>query len=222
MLETKEQDMKKLTVMLLALGLFVGAANADTLMFSGSFFDVFFTTPVAVGDGSEGLVAFTIRAVNTTGNAGYDPTSFDGVAFGYTGISGVLHQHRGPADSPDIVTFPAALAASINAIDTHFLTDDTATAAVPLSENYLTDSAEGKFGYYGETWFGDNLTGAVAINHVGATWDIAQVVTNDVGSVTTLFFLSGTAGGEVIDIPEPATMGLLAIGGLGALIRRRK
>ncbi|MHC4562705.1 MAG: PEP-CTERM sorting domain-containing protein, partial [Planctomycetota bacterium] len=81
-------------------------------------------------------------------------------------------------------------------------------------------SAETAYGYYGYVLFGDNLTGSMAIVNVGATWDIAQVVTNDVGSVSMNFFLSGVGGGEVI--PEPATMGLLVIGGLGALIRRRK
>ncbi|MHC4563539.1 MAG: hypothetical protein ACYS8X_12300, partial [Planctomycetota bacterium] len=182
--------MKKLIVMLLALGLFVGAANADTLMFSGSIYDVYFTTPVAVGDGSEGLVAFTIRAINTTGNPSYDPTAFDGTAFGYTGISGVLHSHVDANQGQSVMTRtlgPAAVVAGHNAIDTQFLIDTTATIVVPLTENYLfiSDStlpmpiggvpgdagysAETAYGYYGYVLFGDNLTGSMAIVNVGAT-----------------------------------------------------
>ncbi|MHC4563530.1 MAG: PEP-CTERM sorting domain-containing protein, partial [Planctomycetota bacterium] len=83
-------------------------------------------------------------------------------------------------------------------------------------------SAETAYGYYGYVLFGDNLTGSMAIVNVGATWDIAQVVTNDVGSIEAFFFLSGVTGGEIIQIPipEPATMGLLTLGGL-ALLKRR-
>jgi hypothetical protein len=73
-LEIKENSMRKLTFMTLALGLFIGAANADWPVWSGSIYDIYITNPVPVGDGSEDLESFIIRAVNTTGNSGYDPT----------------------------------------------------------------------------------------------------------------------------------------------------
>ncbi|HDZ20079.1 MAG TPA: PEP-CTERM sorting domain-containing protein, partial [Phycisphaerae bacterium] len=58
------------------------------------------------------------------------------------------------------------------------------------------------------------------------TLDLANIVVPFGETVTLLFFMNGTGGGEVIDtsftvpIPEPATMGLLVLGGL-AMLRRR-
>ena len=81
-------------------------AGADTTIFSGDIYDLVMSDPVAVGAGAggEGLVEFTVTAVNTTGfncNPGtpeetgtfYDPTVVDNDYFGYTGITGKLHQH---------------------------------------------------------------------------------------------------------------------------------
>jgi hypothetical protein len=217
---------------MLALGAFVGAVSADWPVWSGDIYDIYITNPVPVGDGSEDLESFIIRAVNTTGNSGYG---------GYTGISGVLHQHRGPLDTPEPSITPAAFVDLINPIDTHFLIDATATVEIPLAESYLpiTDtwppggdpadegySAETRYGYYGVTVFGDNLTGAFDIINAGPTWDIAQVVTNDRNSILLDFYLGGTYEfeGEYIHvlIPEPTALGLLALGGLALLRKRTK
>ena len=74
----------------------VTAANGHTV-FSGAVYDVVIADSVAVGDSTESLQAFKLTIINTTGNPGYDPAGFDGTAvFGYTGISGMLHQQDAP------------------------------------------------------------------------------------------------------------------------------
>ena len=80
--------MKRLAVMLLATALLAVTAQADVLLLSGARYDAFITDPVPVGNGSEGLIGFTLYFVNTTADAGFDAGSFDGVYFGYTGITG--------------------------------------------------------------------------------------------------------------------------------------
>ena len=224
--------MKKFAVMLLAVSLLAGAANADFKVFDGSVYDVFITTPVAVGDGSESLVSVVLRIENKTGDPGLNASSFDGVTpeFGYTGITGKLHQHIAPlllpAGSPTMDS-----PAFATAIDTHFLvvTGDLLIVEAP-SEDTTMPSAEASdadpsFLPFAETHFGTELTGTFAVDAV-PTLDLAQIVVPFGETVTLNLFMSGTSGGEVIStsflVPEPATMGLLAVGGLGVLIRRRK
>jgi hypothetical protein len=227
-----------------------GPAVADILLISGSVYDVFITDPVAVGDGSENLIAFDLKIVNNTGDAGYDASAFDGVAFGYTGItSGVfnsgtgLHQQYSTVLQPTSPTLDGNYA---SATDTHFL-DVTANMLVvtPPSEamNDIGPSSEasdalppfndvGTFG--ASTDFGSQLTGTFAVDATPSL-SLAHLVIRDTpalfawsfgtGQVSFDFFISGTKGGEVIrfdlGLPEPATLGLLALGGLTLLKRRR-
>jgi hypothetical protein len=241
--------MKKMALVALALGLMVGAAQADILLFSGAVYDVFITNPVPVGDGSESLVSFDLKFSNTTGLPGFDPSAFDGVAFGYTGItSGVfnsgsgLHNNYSAAfgDTPTLDN-----ASYSTAIDTHFL-DVLANMLVITAPSELTNdigpSAEATdsvapFDAFAATDFGSQLTGTFALNSA-PTLTVAQIVIKDPGGLLTAvpfgtgvvgldFFMSGTSGGEsfffdIGVVPEPATMSLLAIGGIGALIRRRR
>ena len=240
--------MKKFLVMLLAVGFLAAAANADILLTSGPTYDVFITAPVPVGDGSESLIAFDLKFVNTTGLAGFDPSAFDGVAFGYTGItSGVfnsgtgLHNQYSTALQPQTATLDGTYP---TVIDTHFL-DVLAGMLVVTAPSELNfdvgPSLEAvdvpiPFDAFGATDFGSTLTGTFAVGAV-PTLSLAHIVIKDPGGplvavpfgtgvVSLDFFLSGTSGGDVmffdIGVPEPATMGLLAIGGLGALIRRRR
>ncbi|KKN82119.1 hypothetical protein LCGC14_0312310 [marine sediment metagenome] len=216
--------MKKLAVMLLAVSLLAGAANADFKVFNGSVYDAFITDPVEVGDGSESLWAVTLRIENKTEDETLDPSSFDGQTpeFGYTGITGKLHQQYATGLVPSTPTTDSTLLAT--AIDTHFLLviADLLIATAP-NEDVTMASAEVGAGF--DTDFGTTLTGVFAVDAV-PTWILANIVTQVGEEVTLDFYISGTGGGEVISttffIPEPATMGLLAVGTLGALIRRRK
>ncbi|HDZ19885.1 MAG TPA: hypothetical protein ENH80_15475, partial [Phycisphaerae bacterium] len=102
--------MKKFATLLLALGLMVGAAEADFKVFDGAVYDVFITDPVSVGDGSESLLSVVLRVENKTGLPGFDVMSFDGVTpeFGYTGITGKLHQHYSAGLVPSTPTQESA------------------------------------------------------------------------------------------------------------------
>jgi len=233
--------MKKLAVMLLAVALLAGAANADTLVFSGVRYNAFITTPVVLG-GAENLLGFSLRLVNKTGDNGFNASAFDGVAFGYTGFTGVMHQHYSAALAPSTPTLDSVQYA--NNIDTHFafLTSAMLIVNAP-SENVAgagpsaqASTAPPPFDMFANTDFGNKLTGTFAVT-ANANLTLAYFVVKNPGMplgvvatgglVNANFFMSGTKGGEVISfkiggVPEPATMGLLAIGGLGALIRRRK
>ena len=247
--------MKKLFVMLLAVGLCVGAANADILLTSGPTYDVFITDPVAVGDNSENLISFDLKLVNTTGDAGYNASAFDGVDFGYTGItSGVfnsgsgLHQHW---SSVLMMSSPTLDGVYPTAIDTHFLelVGNMTVVTMPSELDWdigpsaeATDAPDAPppadinmYRTFANTDFGSQLTGTFAVTAVPSL-SLAQIVIKDpggtlkavpfgTGEVSLDFFISGPKGGDILHfdiVPEPATMGLLAIGALGALIRRRR
>jgi len=244
--------MKKITLVALAFGLMAGVAQADVLLFSGAVYDVVITDPVAVGDGSENLISFDLKLLNTTGNPVFDASAFDGVAFGYTGItSGVfnagtgLHNEYSPALQ---ATTPTLDGQFPTAIDTHFLDllGNMLVIAAPSELNAdMGPSAEAvtvlpPFDVFGATDFGSQLTGTFALT-AAPSLSVAQIVIRDprgagetlagvplgAGVVSLDFFMSGTGGGETFlfdigVIPEPATMSLLAIGGVAALIRRKR
>ena len=228
--------MKRIAVMLLVAAVFAGTANADILLFSGARYDVSITDPVNV---CAGLIAFTLQFTNNTGDAGFDAGSVDGVYFGYTGITGDLHQEYSAALEPITPTSDKTFA---SAIDTHFVDSSASMLVVsPATEdNGVAPSGEAPltpppFDAFAATSFGSFLTGVFAVD-AAPVFDLAYIVIEDPGQPLQLvtvdplvnvdLFVSGTKGGEIFDfmigVPEPATMSLLAIGGLAALIRRRK
>ena len=219
------------TLTLCAAFLFVaaGAASADQTVFEGTFYDVLITDAVSVG-AVEGLKAFTIKIVNTTGDAAYDAGSFDGSSsFCHTGITGKLHQHYSALLQPQTATTDSAAYAS--AIDTHFLfstTDLIVTVAAPSEDASLASAeptdAPPPFDAYANTDYGTFLTGVFAVAPAPVLELAYVVVPESHDSITLDFFISGVAGGEHIEAviaPEPATLGLLGVGAL-ALLRRRK
>lgn len=228
-----------IAAVVLALGLSVGPARADLRVpTQTSIYEAYVTDHVPVGDGSEDLVAFTFYVVNTTGDAGYDPSSFDGMNSGYTGFTGKLHQHYSLALGTSTATADSVPYA--DSIDTHFLNvladmliEEAPNETIALVGSYEASTAPYPYDVLGDTDFGDQLTGVFAITPTGPRWDIAQIVMPwhlaapwfwpRAGGEELFFdfYLSGTAGGErLYPIPEPATLSMLSLGGL-ALLRSR-
>ena len=214
-------------------------------MFSGAVYDAFITTPVPVGDGSESLIGFTLYFVNKAdGSKAFD--TFDDVSNpAFTGITGELHQHEGPLFSDFSETLTGNFA---TAIDSHFLVQDAnLLSIVAPNETYgVAPSLEGTDALppfngpgFWDTSFGSHMGGAFADNaSIGVSpRNLAYLVIRDPGQplvgvaygaglVDNYYLATGPGGGEVVQfgigVPEPATMSLLAIGGVAALIRRRK
>ncbi len=237
--------MKRFAVMLLAAALLTGVASADIQVFSGATYDAFITEPAPVGDGSENLIGFTLYLVNTTGNAGKNMDTFDDQSdVAFIGITGALHQHDAPGFSSYTPTLDVVNYAT--AIDSHFLVTlgDLLVISAPAETRNVAGSTEASdapipYDAFGETTFGDYMGGAFANNLWGAaSVDVAYLVVADPGLpligttvgdgfVNASFLATGPGGGEdvafgITTVPEPATLSLLAIGGVAALIRRRK
>jgi hypothetical protein len=228
---------------------FSGQVFADLWIHPGQVYDVFITCPVPVGDDSEDLVSFDLKIVNKTGDPGYDPSAFDGVAFGYTGItSGVFNNGTGLHQQYSTVLQPSSPTLDGNyatVTDTHFLDvtsnmlivtapTETVNDIGPSSEpsDALVPFNDPVFGASSD--FGSQLTGTFAVT-AAPSLSLAQLVIPlshcslyrmpfGTGIISLDFFISGTKGGEVlhfdIGVPEPATMGLMALGSV-ALLRRR-
>ena len=231
--------MKKIACLLSAVLMLAGAAHADILVFDGVEYDVFITDPVPVGTT---LVSFDLVVTNMTGDAGKNPSGLmaNTNALGSMGFFGDLHQHDWA-----LVSFTSPMndnPSFADAFDTHFLFGpaDIVTAVAPTEDSGLAPSAEPAA--LGDHSFGSFLTGGVALlgGNPSASWSIAQFVIEDPGapivgaalgaegSVLDAFFqVAGAEGGKEnigfsLVVPEPATMSLLAVGGVAALIRRRK
>ena len=136
-------------------------------------------------------------------------------------------------------TFIAGEDASV-ASDTHLLVDTTDAAKVLIASspeedavlfNPVQTTPDGYrmgHGTYMATTAISNMAFAIPSAHQALSTDLFQVVI-PAGSTAllngTVVANNGTSIVHVntpIPVPEPATMGLLAIGGIGALIRRRR
>ncbi|KKN82953.1 hypothetical protein LCGC14_0303680 [marine sediment metagenome] len=226
-------------------------AGAQTTIFSGDIYDLIVSDPVAVGAGAGGedLVAFTVTAFNTTdyhtgGSArlSYDPVVIDSDFYGYTGITGKLHQHRaslfGIGSSVDTDVYATAIDSHWTNIESQFTPAVETYDVWPSSE---PSDAEGISAIFAETSFGDHMGGVLA-GYPGAgepysepfpDWPLAYLVSQLDEVISFDFYVTGTKGGEHIvasytvgqgppgPVPEPATLALLGIGSLAMLRRKR-
>ena len=211
-------------------------SNADTLISQTAIYDVFVTDPTPVGTGIESLYSTTLYVVNASGDAGNDPMAFDGVFFGYSGVSGALHQHDMPGAGIFTPTSDSSVLAT--AIDTHFLNTlaELMYVVVPFETRNVAPSAEpSDFPpplpvSSPETTFGDRLSGTFALTGgaTGNTWQIAQLVAPRGTTISLDFAVTGILepgpAGDIQTtflIPEPATLSLLALSSL-PMLRKRK
>lgn len=223
----------------LVIGL-AGSANAVTIVHSSTLFDWVISDSVAVGDGSESLVAFTLSIVNNSGIANDNPQAFDSRASSLGGITGNLHQQHSTILSADTPTDQETNFATD--IDTHFLLDgvnhafDSGTGG-PL-ENYVSLSSEAPnppnpaFDAFADVEFGTFLTTTLTLTGaVGNTWDFAYVVVPGGSEVGVNGQAASTQGvkDDIVDfnftappIPVPAALApvMLGLGVLGTRTRR--
>jgi len=224
------------TLCLAAVLAAAGGSNAGILVDQTAIYDVFVTEPMQVGTGAENLFSTTLYVVNTTGEAGNDPTGFDGVFFGYSGVAGSLHQHDNPGLGVYTPTSDSSLFAT--AIDTHFLNElaELMFVVAPFETRGLLPSAEpsdspSPLGPLAETTFGDRLSGTFALvgGSAGDTWMLAQLVAPSGTTLSFDFAISGAlepgVEGDILAtflIPEPASLSLLGACALALLRRTRK
>ena len=192
-----------------------------------------------------GLSGYDPAGFNGNSWAESNPSAPDGPD--YTGITGAFHNQylvmdgTSPTlDDPDFAT----------TIDTHFnlLSGDvlfvgfgpSETNNLPAGPTAEPFDATGPWAAFAMTDFGDRVYGNFAVNGGTladvdgdgdpTTWQFLYIVAPTDSIVTMDFFVTGGVSGfEGEDVsgsfpvvPEPATMSLLAIGGIGALLRRRK
>ncbi len=209
------------------------------MFFSGSIYDGYYSDPLPVGDGSEDLVGYTVTIVNTSGDDAKNPSTVDAEPqyFGYTGISGVMHQHYSDELSADS---PMQSDAYATAIDSHWLVDESEIIWVTqpyedvgfLPSSEPTDMAP-PADEFADTSFGTYLRGIWAVmgaeGTASPTRDVAYIVVPAGGMFSVDMFVTGPGGGETVTgervigvVPEPATMSLLALGGLAILKRSRR
>ncbi len=191
-----------------------------------------------------GLSGFDPAGFNGTHWFESNPNAPDGPD--YTGITGVFHNQFFDRDATSpLLEDPVEFTTDV---DTHFnlLAGDVLFVGFSPSETndgILTAepfNAVGGWADDAKNDFGDRLYGNFAVNGGVAanvdgdgdpsTWQLVYIVVPTDSWVTMDFFVTGgVAGSEGEDVtgtfqvvPEPATMSLLAIGGIGALLRRRK
>jgi hypothetical protein len=235
--------MKKLLAASLLLALIAAPASA-AITYTGTLYDIVVSDPTSVGS-VEGLLSYTVSAVAKPGTAPATTITsigtLDTLTVGVIGApignytDGILHNEQFTQSSPPFgrLVTPDMVGAGSSSVDTHFLVDPSKVIAVqPLSEPEVDPASSGEPGDYspvGVTGFGDYLLGAYAYtggNEPNETSHaFLQVV---IPSGTTAYGYIQVAGAgkaedfEGFAIPEPATMSLLGLGGLAALIRRRK
>ena len=235
--------MKKFALIGMVVLAVSGIASADVVLQTGTYFELSMSDPVAVGDNLLSTVV-TVTTIDGGPLGSGTPSGIDSTSAAHVGFSGDLHQEQYDLDSnpatpptptPDLGSF---IVGTPSPIDSHFLwngaSGDFATETSPNEPAIdSTTSSEGPGGTMvvaTETSIGSPLVATQSFKgeNPSTTWDLAQIVWPNGGAWSYNFLIAGiddagTTRGETFEgtVPEPATLGLLSLGGL-ALIRRRR
>ena len=237
--------MKKIACLLSAVAvLTASAAFADVTQWVGGIYEARITDPVVVGTTPAGgdLVAFDLIFENMSGDAGGNPYNLDlGDDVTGRGIFGNLHQQQ--VGAPFNLASPTLDGGALSdGLDSHFnvFSADLLSLVDPVEDAFVSASAMPPSGaYFGfESYsFGGFLKGLFSASTARpdgplrtVDWNVAQLVVSmdDLMAGTTMV-TGAISGSSLIEefsfpiiVPEPATMSLLAVGGIAALIRRKK
>ena len=213
----------KLLVFAAILSLATGASAA--VVNTGVDFEWSVENCTAVGDGSEGLIGFTLRVTNISGLSAKNPQAFDGAPDpnnppGQSGITtpagDLLHNEqyvtKAYTVTPSLTIWNVTWGIPASPIDSYFNLLDASLASVfaPAEPAAATPSAEASF-YAGDwTGFNNQLTGTFGLKgtNASATWDLAYLAVPDGTTVRVDAQIAGADGvKEDFDFTFVATCG---------------
>ena len=207
--------------------------------------------PVGVNPAGEKLIGFDLYFTNKTADVDVNPDTMDDQSDPlFTGITGALHQQEGPILGDVSETLSSSFATAIDShflvLDTDLIVTTLPTEDFDVAVSVEPTDVVGPLAPFAALSFGSYMGGSFTDTTTTGltTRSLAHLVIVDPGQplvgvayeaagpaefslVDNFYLMTGSGGGEDVQfgigvIPEPATMSLLAIGGVVALIRRRK
>jgi hypothetical protein len=193
--------------------------------------------------GTGGTINFSVYAVISDGNSNPADDGFKGIRGYILAPKNVDTLHPGPVGNlgANALVAPFNGAGSVagqNGIDIDgdgfndlgTLASSASTSVAPFSASMTLGGPDFKFLTFSMPVTNANLVSGgdsiVGFTKVGITntvvWQEDNVAKNGASAGATFNFVNATLHTVVADVPEPASVGILALGGLALLARRRK